>query len=107
MLLLTILGCQSLPNPTTAPATQSAVVAQKTQITKNQILVQFETMDCPCNLGDINAALMELPGVSSLKWDYNNDRVFLNFLDDRRPTDEEIKRSLRFAPIVIKRIERP
>lgn len=73
----------------------------------DRILVQFKSLDCVCNLGDIEYALYELPEVSALQWDFPASRVWLIFLDERRPTDDAIRACVQNSPLQIKEIARP
>lgn len=101
---LSLTGCAPMAAPVApvGPATQAAVV-----VPKDRILVKFQTLSCVCSLGDIEYALLDLPEVSALDWDVADNRVWLIFLDERRPTDDAIRECVRYSPVRIKEIIRP
>lgn len=104
LIALLITGCRAEPTPALTPvaSSQPGLV-----IPHDRILVQFRSLDCVCNLGDIEYALLELPEVSALQWDFSANRVWLIFLDEPRPTDDAIRACVRNSPLQIKGIHRP
>ena len=98
-----VTGCATAPAPVTpSPATSPVGIV----VPPGKILVEFQTLDCVCNLGDVEFSLLEIESVSVLDWDIADNRVWLIFVDNRRPTDEEIQRSIQDTPLKIKRIAR-
>jgi len=98
-----VTGCATARAPVTpSPATSPVGIV----VPPGKILVEFQTLDCVCNLGDVEFSLLEIESVSVLDWDIADNRVWLIFVDNRRPTDEEIQRSIQDTPLKIKRIAR-
>ncbi len=108
--LLTLMcGCggSTPPVPNTAGGPTTNPVSNGPSIPPNRILVQFDTIGCVCQLGNVEIALLELPSVQSLDWEFDQYRVWLNFTDKRRPTDDEIRRALQYQNVTVKQIYRP
>ncbi len=106
-LLLLAAGCATSAPPPPAPAVESpATMRAGVVVPPGKILVEFETLSCVCNLGDVEYALLEIDSVAALDWDIADNRVWLIFVDDRRPTDAELRRSVQYTPLKITRIAR-
>lgn len=97
MTLLT--GCVSTPAP---PATQPAIV-----VSQDGIAIDLDPQSCVCHLSQVDLALLQLPGVARLDWDADIFRVTMHFLDDRRPTDKEIRDAMETTDVRLKAIHRP
>lgn len=73
----------------------------------DRMLLVFHPLPCACDLGDVDYALLSLPGVASLDWEFNENRVWLLFIDDRRPSDTDLHHALETTAVLLKEIHRP
>jgi hypothetical protein len=111
IVLLTVLvtGCGFADAPSkqghTAPTTSSVSTAPF--IPARRMLLQFEPFACVCALGNVEMALLDIPAVETLDWEFDRNRVWLNFSKEARPTDDEIRRALQYQNVTLKKIYRP
>lgn len=105
LLLIIITGCAA-PSPPLHQVT-TPVAAPTPDIAANTILIRFKTLDCVCHLGNVEFALLQLPGVESVDWDIDHNSATLIFMDDRRPADPSIHDAIADFGVEIASIVRP
>ena len=106
ILLLLLTGCAVPTEP--SPRVESGVVVERTvDVAPDSILIRFKTLDCVCHLGNVEFALLQLPGVASIDWDVEHHTALMIFIDDRRPTDDSIRAAIADFGVEISSIQRP
>jgi hypothetical protein len=76
-------------------------------IAVDQVVILFEEIDCGCSLGDVDAALLRLPGVGRVRWNVDARTATLFFIDDQRPTDAALRDIAEAYNLTIESIVRP
>ncbi len=76
-------------------------------VAADQVVIVFEEIDCGCSLGDVDAAILRLPGVGRVRWNVDARTATLFFLDDQRPTDAALRDIAETYNLAIDSIIRP
>ncbi|HEY0008676.1 MAG TPA: hypothetical protein VGB55_08135 [Tepidisphaeraceae bacterium] len=75
-------------------------------IAGDRVLLQFETFDCACVLGNVQFALAELSGVSAVDYDYDASQFWLTVATRAEPSDQVIREALKDLNVTLKTINR-
>lgn len=107
LLGLSLAGCAS-PHPTASIATPAAqAVASSVSVGPDQIVIVFDLIECGCSLGEVDMALLQLPGVGRTRWNVDARTATLFFLDPQRPTDTTLRHLIEPHGLTIAQIVRP
>ena len=101
---MSAMPCKSSSPAATQPSTQPA---SKPAVGVDQVLLQFQTFDCACSLGDVQFALMDLYGVKALDWDYHAARFVLTVDSQVEPNDAQIRGAIAGKNVTLQEIVRP